>query len=83
MPGYYEAREELWDSIPGVEHLNEENGEYDDARNLFDNILYDVELRHIAPQDSEYWQDFLDFFGFENEGDVWDWDDFRAWYEAS
>lgn len=80
MAGYYEERQDLWDSIPGVEHLGDE---YDEAYDLFLNILDDVETEHIRPQDSAYWDDFIDLFGFDREGDVWDWDDFRDWYDAA
>lgn len=78
--GYYEDREDLWDSIPGVEHLE---GQYDEAYDLFLNILDDVATEHVRPQDSAYWDDFLDLFGFANDGDVWDWADFQEWYEGA
>lgn len=81
MPGYYEARQDLWESIPGVEYL--EGSERREASDLFTAILHDVEYGHIRPQESEHWLDFMDLFGFADDGDAWDWDDFRAWYDAA
>lgn len=80
MPGYYEWRMDLWESIPGVEYL--EDGERREASDLFTLILADVEHEHIRPQDSPYWDEFVEFFGFASDGDAWDWDDFREWYDS-
>jgi hypothetical protein len=81
MPGYYEWREDLWESIPGVDYL--ERDEFQEASTLFTLVLHDVEFGHMRPQESDYWQDFLDFFGIDNDGDAWDWDDFRDWYDST
>lgn len=80
MPGYYEMRDDLWQSIPGIEFL--EGDERRQASDLFTGILADVEHEGIRPQQSVYWDDFMDLFGFAEDGDAWDWDDFREWYDS-
>jgi hypothetical protein len=81
LAGYYESRQDLWESIPGVEFLD--RAEEREASDLFTLILADVEFGHMRPQESEYWADFMDLFGFADDGDVWNWDDFRDWYDAA
>jgi hypothetical protein len=77
---FYDERDELWDSVPAVSFLD--FYERQTADHLFTQILDDVEFHHIAPQDSVHWQEFKDFFGFVNDGDVWDWSDFKEWYDV-
>jgi hypothetical protein len=78
---YYDDRDRLWDSIPVVNLLDFDERQTADW--LFTQILDDVEFRHIAPQDSPYWEEFKEFFGFVQDGDVWDWNDFKEWYDQS
>lgn len=75
---YYDERDFLWDSIPAVEYLDFD--ERNQADYLFTQILDDSEFRHLAPQDSPAWQEFKDLMGFVNDGDVWDWQQFKEWY---
>lgn len=75
---YYDERDFLWDSIPAVEYLDFD--ERNQADYLFTQILDDVEFRHTAPMDSPHWQEFKDLMGFVRDGDVWDWQEFKEWY---
>lgn len=80
MP-YYDERDELWESIPAIEFLD-----FDERNELdwhFTQLLDDVEFRHMTPQNSEHWQPIMDMMGFANNGDVWDWQVFKEWYNSA
>lgn len=80
MP-FYDERDRLWESIPVVSFLDFD--EQQTADWLFTQVLDDVEFHRMAPQDSPHWQELKDFFGFVNDGVVWDWSDFKEWYDAT
>lgn len=81
FPSFYDDRDRLWDSIPVVSFLDFDQKQQADW--LFTQVLDDVEFRHLAPQDSPHWEEFKEFFGFEQNGDVWDWNDFKEWYDLT
>jgi hypothetical protein len=78
---FYDERDRLWESIPAVEFLDfDEKNQVD---YLFTQILDDVEFRHVAPMDSPAWDELKDLMGFTRDGDVWDWDEFKEWYNET
>lgn len=78
---FYDERDELWESIPAVEFLDfDERNQVD---YLFTQILDDVEFGHMRPQDSPFWEEFKELMGFASDGDAWDWQDFKEWYDAA
>jgi hypothetical protein len=78
---FYDERETLWESIPAVEFLDfDERNQVD---YLFTQILDDVEFHHVAPQDSAAWDELKELMGFVNDGDVWNWDEFKEWYNET
>lgn len=80
MP-FYDERDSLWESVTGLEFTDfDERNQLD---YLFTQILDDVEFYHIRPQESEHWQEFKDFMGFVTDGDAWDWESFKEWYDVT
>ncbi len=72
-----EARAELWAHIPGIEFADYDQIEHIEM--LFEGFLNDVEENHVRPQDSQDWQDLMDFLGLDDAD--FPWESFREWYE--
>lgn len=69
---------ELWERMPYGEMLTRE--EFAEVYPLFFAAMEDVRYG-VKPQDSQSFQEFLDYFGMTERN--FDWDDFRNWYDGA
>lgn len=67
---------DVWFNVPAVEFLEGEDKEH--AIYLFGDAMEEAKNARIRPQDTDSFQQFLDFLGIRQE--QFPWEDFRQWF---